>query len=274
MMSRLVASGLACAIACLPAAAQTVSTTAPAETAPPTTTATTTPAVITSTDDAVAGTADTNPPTIAELAIASDNPRSAPVISANVFDDVAVGSAVCWWRTPAGEWQQTALSGTGRFRLVRLPDGVQTQGFDTYLEVTDASGNITTAGTRGSPLTIPRAVEGNAERIKKQTADERAIVGPHPAWIMLALGVGVAAGGGEGIFAYDLSLTNTRVARNDEALDGALNDERRAALETEQTALHKVQTQDLAAASILGVVAAAGVVTGVVLLVIAVGAQE
>ncbi len=273
MTSRLFASGLACVIACLPAVAQTQPTTTPAAIAP-TTTAESTPAAVTTTDDVTAATADTNPPTIADMSIAADNPRAAPVISANVYDDVTVGSAIVWWRTPGGEWQQSPLMGTGRFRLLRLPDGVQTEGFDCYLEVIDGAGNVATAGTRTSPLAIARAVEGNALRVKNQLADEGAIAGPHPGWIMLSLGVGVAAGAGAGIFAYDYGLTNTRLDGIDEQLSGNISDTRRGELERSQSALEKVKTQDVAAAAILGVVAAAGVVTGVVLLVLAVGANE
>ena len=159
---RLVATGLVCALACLPTRAQVAAPTATTETTTSQTVTTTTTPAVTSSDDVVATTGDTSPPTITDITIASDNPAAAPVISANVADDVGVVSAVCWWRTPSSTWQRSALAGSGAFRLVRLPDGVQQQGFDTWLEVTDAAGNVATAGTSAAPMTVGPAVEGNA----------------------------------------------------------------------------------------------------------------
>ncbi|HEY1101317.1 MAG TPA: hypothetical protein VGF99_20435, partial [Myxococcota bacterium] len=166
------------------------------------------------------------------------------------------------------------LVGNGAFRIARLDDGAQRAGFDFYVEVKDAAGNVTTSGTRTSPLKVGPASEGNAQRVQRELAADTAVRGPHPGWVMLSLGVGVAAAAGAGIFGYDLVLTNTRLTAIDDELRGDVSQERRRDLERTQTALEKVATQDTAAAAILGVVGIAGLTTGVVLLVMAVGAQE
>lgn len=216
---------------------------------------------------------DSAAPTISNFSVAADNPDAAPVISIAVRDNVGVTSAVCHWQAPGSSWQATPMAGTS-FRIARLPEGTQTTGFNVYVEVTDAAGNISRAGSADQPIAVARALRGNLARVNAEKAAAEHVEGPHPAWVALALGVGVVGAGGAGIFGYDLALTGTRLTAIEDELGGSVSSTRRAALERSQTALQQVQVQDATGLVVLGVVGVAGLVTGTTLLVMAVAAQE
>lgn len=195
------------------------------------------------------------------------------MISVAVRDNVGVTSAVCFWQVPGGGWQSTPMAGTS-FRIARLPEGTQTTGFEVYVEVTDAAGNISRAGSPDQPIAVAKALRGNLARVAAEKAASEHVEGPHPGWVALSLGVGVLGAGGAGIFGYDLALTGTRLAAIDDELAGSVSSSRRASLEESRTALQKVQVQDTTGVVVLGVVGVAGLVTGTTLLVMAVAAQE
>jgi hypothetical protein len=212
-------------------------------------------------------------PTIANFSVAADNPEAAPVISVSVRDDVGVTSAVCHWQAAGGIWNATPMAGTS-FRIARLPEGTQATGFNVYVEVADAAGNVARAGSADEPIAVAKALRGNVARVQAERAAANNVEGPHPGWIMLGLGVGVLGAGGAGIFGYDLALTGTRLAAIDDELGGSVSRSRREDLEASRTALQKVQVQDATGTVVLGVVGLAGLVTGTTLLVMAVAAQE
>ena len=214
---------------------------------------------------------DTEGPSVVDLSIAADNPDAAPVVTTMLKDNVGVASAVVHWRVPGQPWQQTPLQGgTGPLRIARLPDGPQRTGFSAWIEAKDGAGNVTRVASEGAPLEVVAAVEGNSERVSRQTADDEAIRGPHPAWVMLAMATGIAGTAGAGVFVYDINIINKR---SDEVAvlldDGGISASRRAELEGTQLELQRVLTQDTAIAATLGVIGAAALVTGVTLLVFA-----
>ncbi len=243
----------------------------------------TTTAETLTTEAQVTPTAPAVGPTVGALEVAADNPDAAPVISLTIDRAVGAGVATVWWRasgtTAVGAdgggptWTKMAMAGgPSGLKLARLPDGVQRAGFSFYVEATDDRGGLTTFGSRAAPITVEPAVEGNADRLRNDARDENAIVGPHPAFVMIALSAGVLAGAGAGIFAYDLSIVNGQLADVDAELADNPSASRRAALEASRASFADAALQDTTAAVLLGVVAGVALVTGTTLLVV--GAVE
>jgi hypothetical protein len=212
---------------------------------------------------------DAAAPIVVEVAIAADNPAAAPLVTARVDDDVEVASAVAHWRVEGSAWQETPLQGGGRMLIGRLPDGPQRTGFGVWVEVKDAAGNVARVGSEAEPLDVAAAVEGNADRLAHQAAADTAFRGPHPAWVMLALGTGIAATAGAGVFVYDLNVLSQKTALVDDLLAGDdISDRRRGELESTRTALEKAAVQDQALVATLGVLGGAALATGAVLLTV------
>ncbi len=217
---------------------------------------------------------DTEPPIIEDLAAAASNPAAAPVITAMLSDPgTGVGTAYVIYRAVgANTWEKAELKGgTGGLFIARLPDGLQKSGFDYYIEATDVAGNgPTRVGSADAPIRIDRAHEATIARIERQ---EAMLTPPppaiHPAWMMLSLGVGVLAGAGAGAYALDLVGLGRRITSADERLaDPAISDNTRAALLVNKKSLETASVQDTVIATVLGVVGAAGIVTGTTLVVI------
>lgn len=235
----------------------------PASTEASPTPPTTTPAATTTAPD-------TRPPQVLDLSIASDNPLSAPVITLMIKDDVGVANVVCHWRVGAGAWQDTPMNGgSGQLFIAVLPDGTQETGFSLWVEAHDAANNFAHVASDVTPLVVAAAVEGNAERVERQELEAQKVNGPHPAWVMLALGTGIATGAAAGVFVYDLSL----IGKRQEIVDGLLAQDisaaRRAELEDTKVGLDEAVLQDGALVGTLGVISAAALTTGVVLLTVA-----
>lgn len=204
--------------------------------------------------------ADVDAPLIEDVAAAASNPDAAPVITVMLSDrGTGVGSAFVHFRVPHGEWQKVDLKGgtTGLF-IARLPDGAQRTGFEYWVEATDIAGNgPARIASPDRPIVVDKATEPTMQRVERQRAAAQAAapISIHPAWLMLSLGVGVAAGAGAGAFALDVK--NVQQTLDAEQPDGV----RLAELE-------QARTVDVTAAATLGVVAVAGLATGVALVVI------
>jgi hypothetical protein len=207
------------------------------------------------------------------LNVASDNPAAAPVVTATLVNGSASAVVTLWWRSGAEEWQSRAMaSGPTGLCLTRLPDGLQLTGFSFFVVATDGAGASAAVGSRAAPMEIPPASEGNAVRVARDARDADALVGPHPAFVMMALGTGVLAGAGAGVFGYDLAIVNSRLTETEAELAGGPSASRRAELVAEQGSLSKAAVQDTIATVLFGVVSGVAVVTGAVLLVV--GAVE
>ena len=203
---------------------------------------------------------DSEPPVIEDVAAAASNPDAAPVITVMMSDHGSgVASAFVHFRTKGGEWQKTDLKGgTSGMFIARLPEGAQKSGFEYWIEATDIAGNgPATIASPDRPIVVEKATEPTLVRLERArvAAVNEAPIHIHPAWLMLSLGVGVVAGAGAGAFALDIN--NVQRTLDTEQPTGA----RLAELE-------QARTTDIAAASTLGVVAAAGLVTGAVLVVL------
>ncbi len=204
--------------------------------------------------------ADREPPIIADVAAAASNPDASPVITVTLSDrGTGVGDAVVHYRPPGGTWRRAELRGgaTGLY-IARLPDGTQRTGFEYWIEASDIVGNgPTRIGSAERPIAVERAGEPTVARLERERAAAEAAAPAHihPAWLMLSLGAGVAAGAGAGAFALD--IRNVQQIIDHEQPAGA----RLAELE-------QARTIDIAAAATLGVVALAGLTTGVVLVVL------
>jgi hypothetical protein len=205
--------------------------------------------------------ADTEPPIIQDVAAAASNPDAAPVITVMMTDEgTGVGNAAVHFRAPCGQWQKADLKGgTSGLFIARLPDGLQKSGFEYWIEATDIAGNgPATIASPERPIVVDKATEPTLARVERQRAEARdaAPIKIHPAWLMLSLGVGVAAGAGAGAFGLDVK--NVQNTIDIEQPSGP-----------RQAELEQARTVDVAAASTLGVVAVAGLATGVVLVVVA-----
>lgn len=199
---------------------------------------------------------DDNAPIIEDVAVAASSPSTAPMVTAVITDDWSgVEKADVYFRRPgASTYEKTPLHpGTGGLFIGRLPDGTQTTGFEYYVEVWDAANNgPTRTGTPEEPLQVQPAAEGTVARLERE--QDQAALGPvHPAWMMLSLGGGVLAAAASGVFWLD--FMNLQAERATET-----NPER-------QTILDQALLGDMVIGSVLGVVATAGIATGVGLLV-------
>jgi hypothetical protein len=216
---------------------------------------------------------DTDPPIIEDVAAASSNPRAAPAITVMMSDrGTGIGSAfVIYRQLPSGEWQKAELKGgtTGLF-IARLPAGLLVSGFEYYIEASDIAGNgPARIASALAPIRVERATQATTDRLREER--EAVNVGPaiHPAFLMLSLGVGVLAGAGAGAYALDLASIGSRIGDVDtELATGGLSDTRRAELLAARGALETAQRGDLVITSILGIVAVAGLGTGVTLVVL------
>ena len=207
------------------------------------------------------------------LNVASDNPAAAPVVTATLVNGSASAVVTLWWRSGAEEWQAKPMaSGPTGLCLTRLPDGLQLTGFSFFVIAADGAGGSAAVGSRATPIEVPPASEGNALRVARDARDADALVGPHPAFVMMALGAGVLAGGGAGVFGYDLAIVNSRLTKTEAELASSPSASRRAELLAEQGSLGQAAVQDTIATVLFGVVSGVAVVTGVVLLVV--GAVE
>ncbi|MDP2341567.1 MAG: hypothetical protein Q8O67_11445 [Deltaproteobacteria bacterium] len=237
----------------------------------------TTPPTTTTADEApVSEVADTEPPVVIDLSIAADNPRSAPIVTTMLSDNVGVAGAIVHWRLagapgePVSPWREAVLvGGSGPLRIARLPDGPQRTGFMLWIEAKDAAGNVARVASEHAPLTVQAATEGNQVRVEREAADDDDGKGPDPGWVMLAMATGIGASAGAGIFAYDLSVISQRTEQVDGLLRDDISTARRTELEGVQDELRTVFIQDAAAAATLGAIGAAALVTGVTLLVFA-----
>lgn len=228
------------------------------------------PAVTPPATSVLSAPSDVDPPVIEDVAAASSNPRAAPAITVMMSDrGTGVGNAFVIYRAlPSGEWQKADLKGgTSGLFIARLPDGLQVTGFEYYIEASDIAGNgPSRIANAQAPIRVDRATQATTERLRD--AREAANVGPaiHPAFLMISLGVGVLAGAGAGAYALDLGSIGGRIADVDTELDtGGLSDARRAELLAARGGLETAQRGDLVIASILGVVAVAGLATGITL---------
>lgn len=221
---------------------------------------------------------DVEPPLIEDLAVAAANPSAPPMITAVFSDDSSgVRLAEAFFRAPgAAVYEKVEFSpGEGGIFIARLPDGLQRTGFEYYVEVHDAAGNPPARlGSADRPLAVRAATETTAERLARQSAEDEVHHGIHPGWTMLALGAGVAAAAASGWFWLDFATVVTpQIAKLDAQLaDASLTPGTRAALEEQRRAYGNAQVIDAATGSVLGVVAVAGLATGITLLVL--GAVE
>ncbi len=201
---------------------------------------------------------DTTPPLIEDLAVASQSPGVAPMITAIITDDWSgVEDAAVYYRPLAGgAYKKVQLvAGRGGVFVARLPDGTQLDGFAYYVEVFDAAGNgPARMGSPEQPFTVVPAVEGTSARLEREQL--RAEIGPvHPAFMVLSLGGGILAAAGAGVFWLDYANINGQLAteppgaRRKELEDAALG--------------------DVAIAGVLSVVAVAALASGVGLLIYA-----
>lgn len=199
---------------------------------------------------------DEKAPLIEDVAVAASSPNTAPMVTAVITDDWSgVERAHVYFR-PLGEpaFMKAALNpGTGGLFIARLPDGTQKRGFEYYVEVWDAANNgPSRMGSPEEPYRIEPAAEGTVTRLERE--QEAAAMGPvHPAWMMLSLGGGVLMAAGSGIFWLDLVNLQGQLASETDP-------ERRVELDD-------AILGDIVLGSVLGVVAAAGLATGISLLV-------
>lgn len=216
---------------------------------------------------------DADPPIIEDVAAAASSPQAAPVVTVMMSDrGTGIGNAAVVFRAlNASEWQRAELKGgtTGLF-IARLPDGLQRTGFEYYIEASDIAGNgPARIASAAAPIRVDAATVATTERLKEARAAEA--VGPaiHPAFLMLSLGVGVLASAGAGAYALDLASIGARIEDVDTELDsGSPSDARRAELITTRASLETAQRGDLVIAAVLGVVAVAGLGTGITLVVL------
>lgn len=213
---------------------------------------------------------DVEPPIIEDVAAAASNPRAAPVITVMMSDrGTGVGNASVVFRAlPSGEWQKAELKGgTSGLFIARLPDGLQVSGFEYYIEANDIAGNgPARIASAQAPIRVERATLSTTERLQEER--DAAHVGPaiHPAFLMLSLGVGVLAGAGAGAYALDLASIGVRIEDVDTELARAgVSDARRVELQAARGELEAAQRADVVITTILGVVAAAGLGTGITL---------
>lgn len=214
---------------------------------------------------------DTEPPIIEDLAAAAANPAAAPVITVMLTDNgTGIGNAFVFYRGPGQSWSKAELKGgtTGLF-IARLPDGLQRTGFDYYVEATDVAGNgPARIGSPEAPIHVERATVATLDRIANEPKVEARAdpIHIHPAWMMLSLAVGVLAGGGAGAYAMDLAGVNKSIGIDETNLaDPNLSDVGRKKIQANEAQLKQAATQDTVIAAILGVVGAAGIVTGAAL---------
>ena len=224
----------------------------------------------------MAAPSDLDPPIIEDVAAASSNPQAPPMITVLMSDrGSGVGTSAVLFRplgpsaTTNGAWQKAELKGgTSGLFIARLPEGLQHSGFDYYIEATDIAGNgPARIGSPDVPIRVERATVSTLERIERQR-----VVEPdpkiHPAFLMLSLGVGVLSGAGAGAFALDLAGTNDRLAEVRTQLARPDNsDQRRNDLLASKASLDNAAVGDTVISSVLGIVAAAGLATGITLVV-------
>jgi hypothetical protein len=189
---------------------------------------------------------DVDAPIIEDVAAASSNPQAAPIVTVLMSDrGSGVGTAAVLFRPlPAGSWRRAELKGgTGGLFIVRLPDGLQASGFDYYIEATDIAGNgPARVGSAEAPIRVEQATVPTLERLRRRrTLEPDPTI--HPGWVMLSLSVGVLAGAGAAFFGLDLVQASADVAAGDAGRQDAV-------------------VSDAVMSSVLGVVAAAGLVTG------------
>jgi hypothetical protein len=205
---------------------------------------------------------DTLPPSIVDVAAASDHPLKPPVITVSISDDQGplTGTVFARADTPSATTfeafplnTQPAING-GAVLLTTLRDGLQTTGFVYFLEVKDAGNNSARLGSETDPLRVLPAEEATSDRLAREAAIANRTGRIHPSLIMLSFGVGVVSAAGAGAFLLDRGIVDGRAktARTDD----------------ERVALANANTQDLAGAVTLGVVGAIALTTGVILLVV------
>jgi hypothetical protein len=215
---------------------------------------------------------DTEPPIIEDLAAAAANPAAAPVITVMLTDNgTGVGNAFVYYRGPGQSWSKAELKGgTSGLFIARLPDGLQRSGFDYYVEATDVAGNgPSRIGSPEAPIHVERATLATLDRLAREPHVDAKVNDPvriHPAWMMLSLAVGVLAGGGAAAYGMDLVGVNKNIAIDENNLaDPNLSQIGKTKIVDNEVGLKQAATQDTVIAAILGVVGAAGIVTGAAL---------
>ncbi len=219
--------------------------------------------------------ADTEAPNIVDVAAAAANPAAAPAVTVMMSDrGSGVGEAFVVYRaTGTTAWQRAPLNGprdkAAAPFVAMLPDGLQLRGFEYYIEATDSVGNgPARIGSADSPIVVERAVEATQTRIRREVADEQiASSGIHPAWPMLALGTGILASAGTAAYLIDLTISQSRQQAAATALKSAQTPAEVLALTQARDGYKGAVFFDAAIATVLGVVAVAGLATGVGLLV-------
>jgi hypothetical protein len=218
---------------------------------------------------------DAEPPIIEDVAVAT-SPGVAPVVSATMSDSGSgVGEARVYYRTAgATEWAHAAFSGSAdsSLFLARLPAGLEASGFSYYIEATDKSGNgPVRIGSPTTPIDVARAEESMRARFDRQELEpvREETSGARPALIMLGFGVGVLSAAGAAAYLGDLVVSNERLDEVNRQLAGDPSDAQRAQLRDERKGYQDALVTDGAIASILGVVAVTGLVTGTALLIAA-----
>lgn len=205
---------------------------------------------------------DVNAPIIEDLAVAAGNPRTPPMITAVITDDWSgVEQATIFFRAPGEvDFKKATLEpGSGGLFIARLPEGTQREGFQYYVEVFDAAKNgPSRLGSPLEPFEVGPADIGTLDRIERER--QRAELGPiHPAWMMVSLGTGIVAGAGTGVFLIDI-FANVNPNLEQAQMVG----------DTDAVATwERARLADATIASVLGVISAAGLATGIGLLIYA-----
>jgi hypothetical protein len=220
---------------------------------------------------------DSEPPLIEDIAAASANPATAPVVTVMMSDrGSGVGDAAVVYRAAgASAWERVPLVGGSQdgssLFIARLPDGLQRSGFAYYVEASDRAGNgPVRIGSAEEPIVVDKASEPTRARLEReaiaQTAPEPLRV--PPAFIMLGYGVGILGTAGAAGYLIDLGISQRRLETvEDELTTSDLTDARRRALTRAAAGYENAIIYDTAISAVLGVVGVAGLVTGTALLI-------
>lgn len=224
---------------------------------------------------AVPTAADSTPPQIRDFAVAANNFYAAPIITAVLSDDsTGIDSAVVYVRTNDDKEQFQPIplqAGDGGLFLAALPDGMQRTGFQYYFEVRDAAGNGPVAiGSADEPLRIapapvPVAKDGT---IPANYSEQRDVYDGkvHPAWVASAMGLGLLAGVGSGLFFGDAVFKQNDITLLDTQLAAANDATTRAALTEQRQEKANLQLQSIIFGSTLSAVALVSLGTGVAMM--------
>ena len=207
---------------------------------------------------------DTVAPEFEDFAIAADNPDAAPRVTAVVTDDLSGidNVSVLFRLDPEHDFQSVKMTpGAGGLFMGLLPQGVQTNGFEYYVEATDADGNVGRLGSEETPYRVDAAGASTLVRLKAKEPPPPKGPVLHPAWIALAMGVGVLSGAVAAGFWFDLA-----------GLQLAIQQDNLSA--SREADLQQASYGDAIVAGILSAVSVAGMSAGTGLLIYAVAFDE